>query len=174
MHGCQPLCNDECRDMQSACMQETLRYNSDRTTSCRGVKERPFCSERTEARGRTLCRLPKSGSTSAWVTSFLRGTCSFSSLLLIPAAVWHDHRQYSAEKAQKLAVTPPHLFLVFFFCSSRPSGFERWTRSPIFPFIRPYRDSGSPLGSVASRVLVSAVRTRLEFYMHTQQSQLVR
>ena len=56
-----------------------------------------------------------------------------------------------------------HFFFCFALRSSKPSGFVYWTRSPIFPFIRPYSDSGSPLGSVASRVRVSAVRTKLEF-----------
>lgn len=57
-----------------------------------------------------------------------------------------------------------HFFFCFALRSSKPSGFVYWTRSPIFPFIRPCSDSGSPLGSAASRVRVSAVRTKLEFY----------
>ena len=56
-----------------------------------------------------------------------------------------------------------HFFFCFALRSSMPSGFVYWTRSPIFPFMRPHRESGSPLGSAASLVRVSAVSTRLEF-----------
>lgn len=57
----------------------------------------------------------------------------------------------------------PHFFLALVLRSSRPSGRPRAARSPILPFMRPHSESGSPLGSVASRVRVSAVSTRLEF-----------
>ena len=56
-----------------------------------------------------------------------------------------------------------HFFFCFALRSSRPSGFVYCTRSPIFPFMRPHKESGSPLGSAASLVRVSAVSTRLEF-----------
>ena len=56
-----------------------------------------------------------------------------------------------------------HFFFCFALRSSKPSGFVYWTRSPIFPFIRPHSESGSPLGSAASLVRVSAVSTKLEF-----------
>ena len=56
-----------------------------------------------------------------------------------------------------------HFFFCFALRSSMPSGFVYWTRSPIFPFMRPHKESGSPLGSAASLVRVSAVSTRLEF-----------
>ena len=57
----------------------------------------------------------------------------------------------------------PHFFLALVLRSSRPSGRPRAARSPILPFMRPHSESGSPLGSVASRVRVSAVSTKLEF-----------
>ncbi len=59
--------------------------------------------------------------------------------------------------------TRAHFFFCLAFFSLRPSGLLNCTRSPILPGIRPQSVSGSPLGSAASRVLVSAVSTRLEF-----------
>ena len=56
--------------------------------------------------------------------------------------------------------------------SSRPSGLLYCTRSPILPFIFPQSVSGSPEGSVASRVRVSAVNTKLEFCKYALARQL--
>ena len=62
-----------------------------------------------------------------------------------------------------------HFFFAWAFLSSRPSGLLYWTLSPIFVLPnRFHRVSGSPLGSVASLVLVSAVSTKLEFCKEQQ------
>lgn len=61
-------------------------------------------------------------------------------------------------------------FLGFVFRSARPSGLARLTLSPMLPAIRPHSVSGSPDGSAASRVRVSAVSTRFEFCSQRSQA----
>ncbi len=87
----------------------------------------------------------------------------------VAGAIYKLHRPAAADGIHgssplyKSLLPSAHFFRCFALRSSRPSGLPYCTRSPILPGMRPHSVSGSPLGSAASRVRVSAVSTRLEF-----------